>query len=49
MAFEGRHEHLVIRHIERIDRRYVVVWPAVQRSVNNRRSKERLIWRSLNW
>ena len=28
-----RHEHLIILHIARIDRRYVVVWPAVQRSV----------------
>jgi hypothetical protein len=28
-----RHEHRIVLHIARIDRRYVVVWPS-QRSVN---------------
>ena len=29
-----RHEHRIILHIARIDRRYVVVWPPRQRSMN---------------
>jgi hypothetical protein len=29
-----RREHCIVLHIARIDRRYVVVWPPRQRSVN---------------
>ena len=29
-----RREHRIVLHIARIDRRYVVVWPTRQRSVN---------------
>ena len=29
-----RHQHLIILHFARIDRRYVIVWPQLKRSAN---------------